>query len=411
MKSILRDVLRNGFIVGILIVLVVIGAASVAFASYVDRITHEVTLNDDGNIVHIATMQETVEALLEEYEIELGPGDVIKPGLKEMLADDTTVEIDRAFEVNVMADGKVEEVYLTDGTVEYALKLADVTIGEGDLINYDLEEPLIPGVTIQIERAFKVSVKADGKVKEVYLTEGTVEDALELADIEVREKDEINLDLGDFLKPGTVIEVNRIEEEVLTEEQTIPYKVVTKKNNSMKAGVEKVAQEGKQGKKQVKTLVVYRDGAEISRELVEEEVIDEPVNRIVEVGTQRTTENSRGDVMRYKDVKTMVASAYHAGVESTGKKPGDSMYGITKSGKKVRNYHTIAAPTSIPLGTKVYIPYMVEYWKKRGVEISGVFVVEDRGSAITGNRIDIYIEDLAQCNAFGLKNVKVYFLN
>lgn len=93
-------------------------------------------------------------------------------------------------------------------------------------------------------------------------------------------------------------------------------------------------------------------------------------------------------------------TAYTAGYESTGKTPSHPDYGITASGARVKENHTIAVdPDVIPLGTLVYI------------EGIGIRKAEDTGSAIKGHKIDVYIPDLEEALKFGVKkNVKVYVL-
>lgn len=93
-------------------------------------------------------------------------------------------------------------------------------------------------------------------------------------------------------------------------------------------------------------------------------------------------------------------TAYTAGYESTGKTPSHPAYGITASGAKVKENHTIAVdPDVIPLGSLVYI------------EGLGIRKAEDVGSAIKGKKIDVYIPDVEEALKFGVKkNVKVYVL-
>ncbi|WP_272466592.1 3D domain-containing protein [Terrihalobacillus insolitus] len=99
---------------------------------------------------------------------------------------------------------------------------------------------------------------------------------------------------------------------------------------------------------------------------------------------------------------TVVATGYTAGVESTGKSPGHPLYGITYSGVKVKRdlYSTIAADLSVyPIGTILFIP---EY---------GYGVVADKGSAINGNKIDLYyptVKDVYE--KWGKKEVEVYLI-
>lgn len=102
------------------------------------------------------------------------------------------------------------------------------------------------------------------------------------------------------------------------------------------------------------------------------------------------------------DVIEVVATGYTAGVESTGKRPGHPGYGITYSGVKVRRdqVSTIAAdPKLFPIGTLLYIPGY------------GYGVVADTGSAIKGNRIDLYFETIRQVyEQWGKRKVEVQVL-
>lgn len=93
-----------------------------------------------------------------------------------------------------------------------------------------------------------------------------------------------------------------------------------------------------------------------------------------------------------------IATAYTAGPESTGKSPGDADYGITTSGRHVRENHTIACPKSIALGTRLEI------------EGLGVRTCDDRGGAITEGRLDIYFERLSDAQEFGRRMVRARIL-
>jgi len=115
---------------------------------------------------------------------------------------------------------------------------------------------------------------------------------------------------------------------------------------------------------------------------------------------------------------SFTATAYTAGAESTGKTPGHPAYGITKSGKEVKRWHTIAAdPNVLPIGTRVYIP---EFSDKPN---NGFFIVEDTGKRdnsrisngtykhIQGKRIDIYHPDLDWARKFGRRDLKIIVID
>jgi len=95
---------------------------------------------------------------------------------------------------------------------------------------------------------------------------------------------------------------------------------------------------------------------------------------------------------------TFEITAYTAGFESCGKLPSDPAYGITKSGAKVVENHTIAADwTVLPKGTKVMIEGSPH-----------TYTVEDVGGAIKGKKIDIYMESLLDAQEFGRQKLKVW---
>lgn len=69
--------------------------------------------------------------------------------------------------------------------------------------------------------------------------------------------------------------------------------------------------------------------------------------------------------------------------------------GITASGAKAKANHTIAAPKNFAFGTKI--------------EINGnIYVVEDRGGAIKGNKIDVYFSSHSEALSFGVKYTEIY---
>jgi 3D (Asp-Asp-Asp) domain-containing protein len=85
------------------------------------------------------------------------------------------------------------------------------------------------------------------------------------------------------------------------------------------------------------------------------------------------------------------ASAYTAAADECGKSNG-----ITSSGLRVEENRTLACPPSFPFGAKIYID---------GV---GERRCEDRGGAIKGNHVDIYMQTKGEAFAFGRKTLEAY---
>ncbi|HBI03471.1 MAG TPA: hypothetical protein DDY49_05525, partial [Paenibacillaceae bacterium] len=98
----------------------------------------------------------------------------------------------------------------------------------------------------------------------------------------------------------------------------------------------------------------------------------------------------------------VIATGYTPGPESTGKNSSHPAYGITYSGVKVRRdtFSTIAADTRVfPLGTILYIPGY------------GYGIVTDTGSAIKGNKIDLFFDTVEDVfREWGKKRLDVYII-
>lgn len=102
----------------------------------------------------------------------------------------------------------------------------------------------------------------------------------------------------------------------------------------------------------------------------------------------------------------MRVTAYDLSYESCKKYPDHPEYGIGASGKRVKEYHSIAAGPELPFGTRVYIPAL------KDTPNSGIYTVEDRGSAIKENCLDIFMGESAydECMRFGVQYLDVYVL-
>ena len=97
---------------------------------------------------------------------------------------------------------------------------------------------------------------------------------------------------------------------------------------------------------------------------------------------------SRGEIRS----KIMEITTYSVTLEDCGK-----LDGITASGELIHE-GVVAADPSIPFGTRLYI------------EGIGFVVVKDRGGAIKGDILDLYIPDPEEAKKFGRQKRKVYFL-
>lgn len=310
-------------IVFFLVVLAGLGVTGYAWAK------KEVSLEVDGKTLAVNTFQMDVEGLLKQQQVRLGPEDAVIPALGTSLREGMRIKVIRAIPVKIVADGKTLPALTRSKTVYELLKEENVKVGEEDIVSPPLESELSKKLTVRITR---VSRKVEEK------------------------------------------------------EVSIPFSVKRKPTASMLKGQTKVINAGKNGLAIEKWEVVLHDGEEKERRLIEREVVQQPVDRVVQVGILQTISRG-GEELRFTQVYTMKATAY----TYTGRN--------TASGGPPRLGVAAVDPSVIPFGTRLY------------VEGYGHALACDRGSKIKGNRIDVFFPSRAEALAWGIRYVKVYVLN
>lgn len=81
--------------------------------------------------------------------------------------------------------------------------------------------------------------------------------------------------------------------EIETIEEAVPYSTTTTYDGTLPKDTTVVRVEGANGKKLVKTEVKKRDGQEVGRALISEDITVPPVTKVVAVGTKIVTKNKK----------------------------------------------------------------------------------------------------------------------
>ncbi len=187
---------------------------------------------------------------------------------------------------------------------------------------------------------------------------------------------------------------SNITEEIVTVQEEIPFETITKDVSNGSETTNKVIQSGRNGIREVTYKVKYKEDVEIERIELSSKIIKEPVNKIVQIQTKVTSRySSRGAAVTTASSGRYKVTAYCACVKCCGKTNG-----ITASGTKATANRTVAAPSSFAFGTKI-------------VMNGQTYVVEDRGGAIQGNRIDLYMNSHSEALAWGVRYLDVEVLN
>lgn len=192
-----------------------------------------------------------------------------------------------------------------------------------------------------------------------------------------------------------------ITEKIVTEQVEIPFETITKNAAGTSTDTtNKVLQQGKNGIKEVTYKVKYQNEVEIEKIQLSEKIIKEPVNKIVQVNkvvtsrsgttsraTPSTTVSSNASGQIYK------ITAYCSCAKCCGKSTGRTAMGTHATAGR-----TVAASSKFAFGTKL--------------NINGhTYTVEDRGGAINGNKIDIYVNSHAEALAWGVRYLPVDVVN
>ena len=226
------------------------------------------------------------------------------------------------------------------------------------------------------------TVISDNQIITISKTTDKVTDAVELA----QEDSEVSME-------QVLSNYTSIVEKIIVEEVVIPYETITKDvSNNSSDTTNKVIQNGKDGLKKITYKVKYQNDIEIEKTKINEEIVNKPVDKIVQVQTKTTSRKATAP--RTSGKTTATAGKYKVTAYCACSKCCGKATGITASGKRATAGRTIAAPSTFAFGTKLKIG-------------NNVYVVEDRGGAIKGNRIDIYMNSHAAALQWGSRYMNV----
>ncbi|XCB30762.1 G5 domain-containing protein [Arcanobacterium hippocoleae] len=120
----------------------------------------------------------------------------------------------------------------------------------------------------------------------------TIAQALENAEIKLGGQDEISVPLNAKLTDGAEITISRITFSTAAEEFVDSFQNKDEEDSSLPKGEKKISTAGVDGKGTRTFTVKYRDGKEISRQIVAEAITTARVDQITKIGTKENTKNS-----------------------------------------------------------------------------------------------------------------------
>lgn len=188
-------------------------------------------------------------------------------------------------------NGEKLTIKTTARTVKEALDKAGYQVNMTDKVEPGLDTKIDrDNFFINIYRSRPALLKVGLTEKYVMTASSDPKTILKEAGITVYDGDEIKvIENASFLETGvaTVYEVIRNGGRSVTVETEIPFTEREEKDYNLAPGQREVRQLGEMGRKVATYEVLYVDGEEVSRELVSETIIREPVEKIVAVGAAK----------------------------------------------------------------------------------------------------------------------------
>ncbi|MBO5928536.1 MAG: G5 domain-containing protein [Clostridia bacterium] len=301
--------------------------------------------------------------------------------------------------VTIDDNGTVKTVLTLGRTESAVLSGAGIMLNPDDAVTSSLNGK---DQHICIERAFDVSITVDnGDPKVLRMTGGTVADALKLAGVSSTSHDVTNLNHTDVLTGATNIYVEKTAYEKRIVTEPVPYLTTLRYSDTVPAGARVTERTGVNGEKTYVYHDYYENGKLVRSELVSETLTTQPVNEIAIIGNGADAVppvalelNENGVPVKYKKVMQGIACAY------TAKEGARTSTGTTPA------IGTIAVnPKVIPYGTKLFVVSENGY-------VYGYGIASDTGGSLLKNKIlvDLYMDTVDDCYAFGRRPVNVYIL-
>ncbi len=279
-----------------------------------------------------------------------------------------------------------------------------ITVSEHDSVEFTSDNN---NTYINIIRAFDVYVKADGETITVPMIDGTAIEAVEKAGVTLGEFDDISCAKSTPLTEGMEIKVTRIEYKEREETVVVPYETEYVDNTNKKIGTETLLNTGADGENLNVWKDKYVDGELVDSKLISETVVREAVNEKIERGTACAVPYAKmsdpsalklvdGIPENYTRIVSGKATSYSA-------RPGAS----TASGRKAVVGTVAVNPNVIPYGSELYI---VSQDRKT---VYGYAIAADTGLGMMQGTVavDVFAANYADSCKWGAHYVDIFVIS
>lgn len=285
--------------------------------------------------------------------------------------------------ITIINDSNVSMVKTALPDVKSVIQKQGIIIAEKDKVEPALDTELTEGMEIKVVHARDIKIIADNETSVIKTAATNTGQVLQ----------EAGIVLGEFDKtvPGLTepcmdeINVMRVTINKITEDKKIAYPVEKVYDNNLYKGEQRVLTKGSTGIERYTYEVVLENNQEVGRNLLEKSIVKEPIKQVLALGTLQIASRG-GSPISFKQVIEMKSSGY----THTGRRTYTDIWPAVG---------TVAVdPSVIPLGSRLYI------------DGYGHATAMDIGSAIKGNRIDLFFDTRQEALSWGIRTVRVFVL-
>jgi uncharacterized protein YabE (DUF348 family) len=356
-----------------------------------------VTVHADGQTQEFRSQASVLSEILKEAEVDLWEFDrVIVNGQIVDRAQHQSftiphdprdrspidINIQRAVPVTLeLSQGSEHRLQTPARTVGEALNEANVQLYLADRITPSLSSPIAAGMIITVEQSVPINIDVDGRTLRTRTLRDQVGEVLNDLGVALVGQDYTQPAIDAPVQQDSIVKVIRVNEEILVEQEAIPYETVKIPDSEMELDTSTVT-EGESGIQQKRTVIRYENGQEVARNTDPDFVVlKSPVNKEYRYGTNiviRTLDTPEGPIEYWRKIRAY-ATSYSAATSGTPKTA--KWYGVTATGVPMRKGIVAVDPKVISLGTKLYVAGY------------GVGLAADTGGGVRGKWVDLGYDD------------------
>ncbi len=195
--------------------------------------------------------------------------------------------IDAGMAVQLVIEGvSLATLARSGSTVADLLRSTGLFPGPADRLSVSPDAAIVPGLRIVLDRGFPVTLIDGGRSYAMRGRAGTVAEFLALSGISVAAGDRLVTPAHTALEPGSTVEIDRVADAQVEQEETVPHGVVLVREADQFVGWQQVETQGKDGRARVSYRVRFLNGTETERTVVATTELQPPVTEVRHIGTR-----------------------------------------------------------------------------------------------------------------------------